>query len=58
MLFVILGIWLLKISGEVTTVLAILLRTLGIGLAAIVYLIMLLRRSPLTPKPTSPGNAD
>ncbi|WP_405109208.1 hypothetical protein MHH28_30855 [Paenibacillus sp. FSL K6-1217] len=52
------GIWLLKISGEVTTVLAILLRTLGIGLAAIVYLIMLLRRSPLTPKPTSPGNAD
>ncbi|WP_209994156.1 hypothetical protein [Paenibacillus rhizoplanae] len=44
------GIWLLKISGEVTTDLAILLRTLGIsctvlfGLAAIVYLIMLLRR--------------
>ncbi|WP_342477257.1 STM3941 family protein [Paenibacillus sp. FSL H7-0350] len=53
LLFVILGFWLLKISGEVTTDLAILLRTLGIactvlfGLAAIVYLIMLLRRSPL-----------
>ncbi|WP_340022136.1 STM3941 family protein [Paenibacillus sp. FSL K6-1096] len=53
LLFMLLGVLLLKWSGEVTADPAILLRTLGIactvlfGLAVVVYLIMLLRRSPL-----------
>lgn len=53
LLFVLLGVLLLKWSGEGTADPAILLQMLGIactllfGLAAIVYLFMLLRRSPL-----------
>ncbi|MEK3876163.1 STM3941 family protein [Paenibacillus sp. FSL H8-0122] len=53
LLFMLLGVLLLKTSGEVTQDPAILLRTLGIvftvlfGLGVVVYLFMLLRRSPL-----------
>lgn len=53
LLFMLIGVLLLKASWEVEADAAILLRTLGFlftvlfGLAVVVYLIMLLRRSPL-----------